>query len=796
MLFPVKSDSNNSAAYPGNCDFGQAVWIGETNSLPIVDSLFYEPHPTPLFRKEFFVGKKVKSATLCVTAAGYYRASMNGQRIGKNFLDPVWTNYSKRIYYSEYDVTSDIQIGMNCIGITLGNGFYNPLPLKIQGHRNLRDVLPIGKPVFISKLKISYTDETVDEIFTDSSWKHSHGPIIRNNVYLGEVYDARKEITGWDNVKFDDKSWLKSVEFEGTGGQLQKIFFPPIQISDSIKPISITEVKDGTYIIDMGVNFTGIYKVKLTGEYGDTVSFRFGERLYDDGSLNVMTSVCGQIKKKGKGGPGSPAIAWQTDQYIFGKQGVIWYSPEFTFHVYRYIEITGLKRKPECSDVVGLVLNTNVDKNSFSCSSPLINLIQEATVRTFLANLIGVQSDCPGRERFGYGGDLNATGEAFIYNFNMQAFYRKTIYDWVDAMNDSVFVDTAPYVGIRYCGLSWESAFLITQYNLLLYYNDLDIVKEMYPLDLKWMEKVSRIHPNGIVDKGLGDHESLEKVPVELTGTTHYLQCARIMQKFASLMHDRKNEEKFSNLAHYLQKQILTKFWNEPFKGTINKQTLFSTLLYFDVIPENERRAAVDSLFNTIAKEPSSHFTTGIFGTKYILEALSKEGYADTVFDIINSKLYPGWGFMIDRGATTIWETWKESDNIYSNCHPMFGSVSEWFYRWLGGIRPDPDYPGFEKFTIAPTLPQGLDSLYCEYESPTGKIISSWKKSDNKQIFEITVPAGSKALFKLPVKGETQTVVLFSEKRKQVFPFLKEIQHDFDIELKPGSYTIESQKNE
>jgi alpha-L-rhamnosidase len=237
----------------------------------------------------------------------------------------------------------------------------------------------------------------------------------------------------------------------------------------------------------MGANITGLYSIKLRGHPGDTITFRFGERLYDDGTLNPMTQVAGQIKRANiksvtheatwnssvfntSNGPGCPPVAWQTDKYIFGDQTEITYTPTFTFHVYRYMEISGLKYKPEPSDIEGLMFHSNVEnRNSFTCSSDLINSIQTIARRTFLDNLISVQSDCPGRERFGYGGDLNATADAFIYNFGMHSFYRKTLYDWLDAMKDSTFIDTSPFVGLKGCGMSWESAFIITQNKLLLY---------------------------------------------------------------------------------------------------------------------------------------------------------------------------------------------------------------------------------------------------------------------------------------------------------------------------------------
>jgi len=280
-----------------NHDLINASWIGTQDDSLSNETLLYEENPAPVFRKEFTVNNDIHSATLFITAAGYYSASLNGKRTGKNYLDPAWTNYAKRIYYSEYDITADIKQGGNCLGVTLGNGFYNPLPLKMWGRLNIRNFLPTGKPVFIAKLKIEYRNGETEEIITDNSWKFFYGPIIKNDVYLGEVYDAVSEIEGWGTVGFDDSNWKGSVVNKGPGGKLQKAFFPPVQITDIKVPVSISPVTNGKYLVDMGVNFTGIYRIHLKGESGDTISFRFGERIYDNGELNPMTTVAGQIKE-------------------------------------------------------------------------------------------------------------------------------------------------------------------------------------------------------------------------------------------------------------------------------------------------------------------------------------------------------------------------------------------------------------------------------------------------------------------------------------------------------------------
>jgi len=755
LLTPVILQAQKSLLVGPNV-LQDASWIAAKVKSPMADSLRYGDHPAPLFRKEFTAKGKIKNATLTITAAGYYLATINGKSIDKTVLDPAWTNFSKRIFYATYDVTALVKSGVNSLGIQLGNGFYNLLPLKMFG-RNLRNFLPTGEPQWIGKLQLTYTDGSSQSIVSDTSWKTADGPIVRNNVYLGVHYDAGRETKGWNLPGFDDRSWGYPEKMHGPGGELQPAFFPGVKVTQTIRPVAIRQVGK-TIIADMGTNLTGLYKMKLKGEPGDTIRFRFGERLYENGTLNPMTTVAGQVKQKGRGGPGAPAIAWQTDSYIFGKNRTATFEPQFSFHTFRYMEITGLKYVPQKGDIEALFFHTDVkNRNQFTCGSQLLNDIQKVCRQTFLSNLISVQSDCPAREKFGYGGDLNATSETFMYNFGMQSFYRKTIYDWVDAMQDSIFVDTAPYVGIKYCGISWESAFLTTQYQLFQYYGDTAIVDELYQKDLEWMAKVERLHPEGIVNKGLSDHESMVKVPVQLIGTTHYLDCARIMKRFATLKTDAANFAKFDELEKTLTRKLLDQFWYRSVPGPINRQTLFATLIYYGLIPRKELPAAADSLLKAVRSEPAGHFTTGIFGTKYILEALSITGHCDEVYKIVNSTAYPGWGFMINRGATTLWETWKESDNTYSNCHPMFGTVSEWYFRWLAGIRPLADFPGFKKFLMAPFFPDSLNHAEAVYQTPSGDIKVAWTRSDDAKIeVKLTVPKGSTALFAPTGKAQKQ----------------------------------------
>lgn len=747
----------------------RAKWISNGTPALTDEAAMYANHPAPLFRKEFALDRSaIRKATLYITAAGYYAATLNGERIGDIYLDPAWTNYSKRVYYSQYDLTEKLKSGNNCLGVSLGNGFYNPLPLRMWGNLNIRKSLPTGVPAFIARLVVEYKNGKTKEIVTDNSWRFTEGPILKNSVYLGEWYDARQEITGWNTPGLNDASWTKACMVNGPGGKLQSRFFAPVKVTDRFFPAKIESPAQGIYLADMGTNFAGTYKIKLKGHPGDTVTFRFGERIYENGSLNPMTTACGQIKGAGIGGPGAPDFALQTDSYVFGKDSVVWYSPQFTFHTFRYMEIKGLGYQPQLSDIEGLALNSAVEEsNHFECSSPILNAIQKLSTRTFKSNLVSVESDCPARERFGYGGDINAVADSYIYNFGMHDFYKKAVYDWVDAMNDSIFVDTAPFIGLAYCGISWESAFLFLQDKLCEYYNDSEIVREMYALDLKWMDKVARFHPGLMIDKGLGDHESMISVPVQITGTCHYLQAAGVMKRFAALMHDKANEKRFSELEAKLREKLQNTFWKNPGADVekVNKQTLYSALLYSGAIAENDKKAVVDSLMATVRRSENGHFTTGIFGTKYILNVLSQAGMTQQVFDIVNSPAFPGWGYMVNRGATTLWEAWRESDNTYSNCHPMFGSVSEWFYRWLGGIAPNEKHPGFQQFYLKPHAPVGLNYVKTSYKTSFGTIRSDWeRKTTGEIVYNVSVPKGTIASFQAEVSKNAEVTVRLASK--------------------------------
>ncbi len=732
----------------------QGRWIGDGKPLPKNDNEFFRDDPAPLFRKSFKLSRPIRSARLYISALGYYCASLNGGDVGDHKLDPLWTLPDKRIFYSVYDVTLQLSEGANCLGVTLGNGWYNPLPLRMWGRYNLRDALSVGRPQFIAQLNVEYADGSSESIVSDNSWKFTEGPVLRNSIYLGEKVDARKSVADWNKSGLNDSSWSPVHPVAAPEGRLQSQPLPAIKVTARIRPVRISEPVKGSYIVDMGQNFGGWARYKFNLPRGTTVTMRYGELLHKDGSLNPMTSVCGQIKNKPAvpDGEGPPSTAWQTDSYIAAGGGPEVYTPCFTFHAFRYIELTGVPSAPTLDDIEGLRMNSSVEPaGSFSCSNKLFNRIQKMCQWTFLSNIFGVQSDCPHRERFGYGGDLVTTSDAFMLNYDMAGFYAKVARDWHDsALPDGMLTDTAPFVGIQYCGVGWAMAHPHLQCQLYRYYGDRRIVEEQYAVSKRWFELVRAQNPDHIVSKGLHDHQALEKEKKPPMVTPLYCESARMLSRLARILGKEKDAAEYSHLSKEIKTAYVEKFIP---KGTevaaSGIQSVQSFALFLDMLPAEERTAALNHLVADIGKH-DGHLTTGIFGTRYMLDSLSREGKAGVVNSMVNKRDCPGWGYMLENGATTLWEHWKFSDNTYSHNHPMFGSVSQWFYNWLGGIEAAEDAVGFDKIMFHPQFVDGLDWVKCSHRSVRGPVTCNWKRDGSHVEIEIQVPVNSTAVLQLP----------------------------------------------
>ncbi|MBD3415285.1 MAG: Bacterial alpha-L-rhamnosidase [Candidatus Aminicenantes bacterium] len=738
-----------------------ADWINDGKENPANDKDFYQDDPAPLFRKEFVLEKAVKKARLYITGLGYYEAYMNGDRIGDSVLEPGWTNYSKHIFYSVYDVLPQLKEGANCIGVILGNGWYNPLPLRMWGRLNLREHLTVGRPCFIAQLELTFTDGSSKVVISDESWKVKDGPILRNNIYLGEVYDARLEVKDWNLCGIDTRCWRSAARASKPKGKLCVQPLPPIRVTATLRPENITQPNPGIYIVDMGQNFAGWVRYQFKAPQGTQIRCRYAELLNEDGTLNPMTSVCGQIKgtrtdRNGEevliGGPGSPEIAWQADIYTAGGNGWETYTPRFTFHAFRYIEISGYPGTVSPDMILGLRLNSDVSKaGSFSCSNEMFNDIQTLSQWTFLSNLFSVQSDCPHRERFGYGGDIVSTNEALMFNYDMAAFYAKTVQDWSDSVLDGgMLTDTAPYVGIQYCGVGWALVHPLLQMNLYRYYGDRRTLEDQYAVSRRWLGLVQNLYPDFLVKEGLSDHESLNETPSEELVTPLYFYSAHLLYRMAGILKRSTEKREYEDLMANIESAYLDKFWQKDLgqlaPGT---QTSQSFGLYLGLIPEGKKEKALAYLVKLI-EENQGHLTTGILGTPFMLDVLCRQDLSGIAYGMVNKQSFPGWGHMLENGATTLWEHWEFSDNTYSHNHPMFGSVSQWFYNWLGGIQAAPEAVGFDKIVFRPQVMDDLQWVECSYESIRGKIVSSWHKKEGSLFFKIQIPVNAEAAVYLP----------------------------------------------
>ena len=780
----------------------EARWISDPKPLPANDEDFYKEHPAPLIRKEIYLQKEISSARLYISGLGYYEASLNGEKIGDAMLDPGWTQYGKQVLYSTYDVTHQLQKGKNTVGIMLGNGWYNPLPLNMFG-LNLRNTLTVGKPCVKAQLRIVFNDGSMETFATDSTWKTADGPILKNNVYLGEMYDATKEQENWDTPGFSGSQWKNCIILSGPTGKLSAQIQPPIRVTRVLKAKTIRELKPGTFIIDFGQNFAGTVRLRAAGSAGTVVTIRCGEDVHPDGSLNYFTNLVAQLKDiwnadPGKGAPRPPV---STITYVLRGKGEEVYSPRFTFHSFRYVELTGFPGRPDSNTVVGLRMNADLKHNgSFECSNDMFNKVQEMVQWTFLSNVFSVQSDCPGREKFGYGGDVVTTAEAFCYNYDMSNFYRKVVQDFAnDVRPNGGMTEIAPSTGIAIEGMGdgtgppgWQLAFPFALKVLYDYYGDIQSVEKYYDVLKRQVEFMHSAAPDNIIERDISDHESLDPKPVSLSATAFYYHHVKILAEFAHLLKKATDAEKYDSLIIEIKNAFVKKFLKQG-TGIFDSGTQAAQLIpfYYDLVPDSEKTSAMNRLLFEIYSKHQGHFSTGIFGTKFLFEVFRRENRNDVSYSVANQRDFPGYADMLAHGATTLYESWKYPDTVNSQNHPMFGSVSEWFYKSLLGI--NATAPGFSRFEIKPQPAGDLTWAKGYYDAVVGRISSDWKIDGTHFALHVSVPANTNATLYIPSLPEKQ--VLESGRSALSAPGLKfkEFKDNYAVfEAQSGEYAFES----
>lgn len=743
----------------------QAKWISD-GSVPFENRAeFFEDHPAPLFRKTFTLEEQPVHARLHIAGLGYYEAYLNGEKTGAAVLDPGWTDYGKHVLYSTFDVKDQLQAGGNTLGVLLGNGWYNPMPIDHFARWNLREILTIGQPKFIAELHLTFADGRQEVIPSDTSWKHGDSWILYNDVYLGERQDGRLKVAGWAQADFDDSEWPATSLTGAPGGKLVPQLQPAIEITRRLPAKKVTQLAPGVHVVDFGQNFAGWIHLKVRGEAGDSLRLRYGELLFEDGSVNGLTTVATQLKEAFglKGGPGVPPTAWQEDTYIIGGHEAEYYQPHFTFHGFRYVQIWGYPGELRPEDVEGLRLNANLSQaGTFHCSNEDFNRIQEMCEWTFLSNVFSIESDCPGREKFGYGGDMVTAGEAYIFNYDMANFYRKTVQDFADEVRPlGGMPEIAPDVGIdsKTLGdgsgpIGWQLAFPFLQDLLYRFYGDRLLLEKHYPACKRLVGFLQSVAENNRINIGLSDHALLNEKPEAFTSTAFYYHIVQLTARFARTLGHTDDVRQYEQLADTIRAILLEEEYT-PDNGCFANcnQTAQSFALWYELMPPEDRKPAYDRLQDSIRAGWNGHLSTGIFGTKMMLDIFRRDHRPDLAYEVTNQPDFPGWRHMLANDATTLWESWRGQANGPSHNHPMFGSISEWFYRSVLGINPAEDAVACDRWVLSPQLSEQIPEAAGQYTSIRGVISSGYRRTEDLLEWKVRIPANTTAVLEIPFSG-------------------------------------------
>jgi alpha-L-rhamnosidase len=746
----------------GRDDWG-GIWISKRNCAEFASKGtvllgeflgdYVQTHAVYL-RKKFHLTSPVDSASVIVCGLGYYELRINGGRVGDRVLDPGQTDYRRKALYSTYDISSLLKErtetkngGDFAVGIILGNGRH----IKNYG---------FDSPKVIAQLAITYSDGTSATFVTDASWRVSHGPLRENGIYFGERYDARLELDGWDRPSFDDSSWEAAVEVEGY--PLASQMLPPIRVAATVTPVLVSLTHGQSRIYDCGQNMAGWVRMSVHGPRGTVVQLRHSELLNENNALNVS--------------PNQNAEA--TDYYVLRGEGTESYQPSFTYHGFRYFEISGSPSLPEIVALEACSVHTDVEfVGTFRCSNELLNKVHENIVRGQLSNLMSIPTDCAQRdERHGWLGDAHLAAEESMFNFDMAAFYRKYLGDIQLAQKeDGSLPDLVPpYTGRLYpADPAWSSAYVTIAWLVYMMYGDEDILDEHYESMHRYVTFLRTSAENHIV-RLLGKYGDWcppgsiapKRTPVELTATWYYYHDTVVLARIARVLGQTKDTADLNALGDEIRDAFNKEFLdNGDYK--VNRfapvdrsagQTSNALPLYLKMVPPAWEKHVLGRLLQSVVEERDYHLDTGILGTRYLLDVLTQMGHGDVAYKVASQRTYPGWGYMVEEGATTLWERWEKitGGGMNSHNHIMLGSVDSWFYRTLAGI--SCIQPGWNRIAINPRIFDGLNSAEAAIKTVKGEVGVSWSRDERSMCLECRIPVGSSAEISFPFPWKKMVV--------------------------------------
>ncbi len=674
-------------------------------------------------RKEFTLNGKIARGRVFICGLGYSELRLNGRKVGSSVLDPGWTIYDKRVLYATHDVTGMLHPGANAIGVMLGNGWFKAKALKLE-------------------MRIALEDGSEVRLGSDLTWKGTEGPVLSDSVYNGETYDARLETPGWDKAGFDDGNWAPVDKLTGPAGVLSAQMMPPIRVIDTIVPLKMTCPNPGVFVFDMGQNFSGWACLRVQGPAGTHVRMRFAEMLYENGMLNVENLRNARAE----------------DIYILRGEGEEVYEPRFTYHGYRYVELAGFPGTPTVESIRGRVVHSAVQPvGNFACSKPVLNQVQRLVTWGQKTNLHSIPTDCDQRnERLGWMGDAHATAEEAIFNFDMAAFYTNFIRNIRDVQEkDGSITDTVPHIwGLRPADPAWGTAYPSLCWRMYQYYGDRRILEEQYEGLKRYVEFLRSRAENGLVTySSYGDWVAIDKTPGSLISSFYYYHDVKILADISGIIGRKADSAHYADLAKTINAEFQKRYFDAKTGNYANgTQTANALPLFLDMVPEKLRATVLQNLFENIVYRYNSHISSGFIGTMYILDLLTRSGNADLAYDMASQTTYPSWGYMIENGATTLWELWqlRTGPSMNSHNHPMFGSVGAWFYKALAGINLEDGSVAFERIRIRPQMVRDLWHASASLRTLNGTVSNSWSRTEKSIRLEATIPVNSQAVIVLP----------------------------------------------
>lgn len=735
-------------------DWRGASWIGRSESATSKSAPEQTgskdrptlPHadPAPFLRREFKVKSRVRRARIYACGLGYAELHLNGGKVAHGVeRDPGYTGFDKRVLYVTHDVTSQLRPGENAIGAILGTGWFDVHDLATWNF----DRAPWrARPRLRLALFIDYADGTAETVLSDDSWKAADGPIVRDGIYTGEVYDARLELPGWAGAAYDEGRWRPVSVLSAPAGKLSARCCPPVAVSTTIAPKSVREVRPGVFIVDMGQNFSGHALLRVRGAAaGTAITMRYGEKIDAAGMLDVSNIDIFMTKTE-------PRQAFQQDTYICKGGAEEEWEQRFSYSGFRYVEVTGFPGKPTAANFSGRFAHTALESaGEFTCSDETVNRIQSATRWAYLSNAQSIPTDCPQREKNGWTGDAQLAAEAGLMNFRSASFYAKWLDDLADVqLPDGRLSPIVPNGGWSngQCNPAWDSAYAIVAWELYRYCGDQRALERHYAGIRRYTEYLAgRLEHGTLPFESLGDWVPWStKTPSQFTSTLYLYVNARTLELAARLSGKRDDERNYAALAAKVRDGLNAKYFDAARNSYANgSQTALAMALYFGLVPEGHGAKVLAALIANI--ESQGHIDTGILGAKYVLRVLAEAGRADLAFRLITRKEQPSWAWWIEQGATTLWEDWKGASSLN---HIMFGDVSNWFFQWVAGIGLDPDSPGFAHIRIQPQPLAGLTWAKASYDSVRGRIVSHWERKAGAFSLDLTIPANTQATLYLP----------------------------------------------